>query len=60
MNRYRQTMTITIEVLAENPQKATEIASDAYFDFDHFWTPDSTVIVPEEDDDFFPINEKDN
>lgn len=60
MKRYRTTMTITIDVLADNEQEATQIAGDSYFDWDHLWMPDSTVEIPEDDDDFYPVNEEDN
>ena len=53
-------MTITIDVLADNEQEATQIAGDSYFDWDHFWMPDSTVEIPEDDDDFYPINDPDD
>lgn len=57
--RYRQTMTITIDVFAENEQQATEQAGDAYFDFNHFWNPQNTIIVSQ-DAKFNPINEPDD
>lgn len=60
MKQYRTTMTITIDVLANNEQEATQIAGDSYFDWDHFWTPDSTVEISEDDTDFFPINDPDD
>ena len=60
MKRYRTTMTIIIDVLADNLQEAAQIAGDSYFDWDHFWMPESTVEIPEDDDDFYPINEDDN
>jgi len=55
MNRYRQTMIIELDVLASDEAEATEIAGEIYFDFDHFWSPDRSVIVPE-GDSFFPVN----
>jgi hypothetical protein len=55
VNRYRQTMIIELDVLASDEAEATEIAGEIYFDFDHFWSPDRSVIVPE-GDSFFPVN----
>lgn len=64
MKQYRQTMIIHIDVLAESVEEATEIASDAYYDFDHFWAPDRTVIIPDghgsDGHGFSPVNEVDN
>lgn len=62
MKRYRQTMTIVIDVLAEDERQATQIISDEYGDWDTatYWQPDSTVLVDSSDEDFFPINEEYN
>jgi len=60
MKRYRSTMTITIDVLANDEREATQIAGDSYFDWDHFWTPESTVEIPADDPEFFAINDPDD
>jgi acyl-CoA hydrolase len=59
MNRYRQTMTVTIDVWAEDEEQATNRACDAYFDFAHTWQPDTHVEVSESDTSFCPVNEPD-
>jgi hypothetical protein len=60
MTRYRQTMKITIEVLADSVSEATDIIREEYEQWDSalLWNPDTTVEVPEDDEDFFPINEE--
>ena len=60
MKRYRTAMTIVIDVLADCPHAAMLLAEDYYFDSDHFWNPDSTVEIPEDDTDFSPINDPDD
>lgn len=47
---YRQTMTITIEVEANNRKEAEEIAGDIYYDYPHFWEPDKVIIVSSKQD----------
>jgi len=60
MTRYRQTMKITIDVLANSVSEATDIIGEEYEHWDSalLWNPDTTVEVPEDDEDFFPINEE--
>lgn len=62
MTRYRQTMTFTIDVVADSPEEATRLAQESYEQWDTalWWNPDTTVVIPEEDDDYYPINEEDN
>lgn len=50
-------MTITIDVLANDEREAIQIAGDSYFEWDHLLTPDSTVEIPADDPEFFPIND---
>jgi len=50
MSVYRQTMTITIEVEADNRKEAEELAADIYYDYPHFWEPDKVVIISSEED----------
>jgi hypothetical protein len=57
MKQYRTTMTITIDVLANDEREAIQIAGDSYFEWDHLLTPDSTVEIPADDPEFFPIND---
>ena len=62
MTRYRQTMTFTIDVVADSPEEATEIAQEEYEKWDSvlWWIPDTTVVVHEDDDDYCPINEEED
>jgi hypothetical protein len=57
MKRYRQTMTITFDVCADDEREATRLIQECYEDMDtvDWWSPDTTVIVPDSDD-FDPIN----
>lgn len=59
MTRYRQTMVITIDVEADSPEEATRIASDSYAEWDtnSWWQPTSTVVISDDDEDWFAINE---
>ena len=59
MTRYRQTMTFTIDIEADSTEQATRIAQEHYdaWDFTLCWNPDTTVIVPDDDEDFYPVNE---
>ena len=62
MTRYRQTMTFTIDVVADSPEEATEIAQEEYEKWDSvlWWITDTTVVVHEDDDDYCPINEEED
>lgn len=55
--KFRQTMTLVIDVWAEDEDEATELIADYYYDVPHEWYPDKIEIV-EEEDDFFPTNEQ--
>ena len=59
MTRYRQTMTVTIDVVADSPKEATDIIQEQYEKWDSalWWNPISTVEVPG-DEGFYPINEE--
>lgn len=54
--RYRQTMTLTFDVWADNWEEATGLIADVYFDCAHEWWPSETMIVADSEP-FFPINE---
>ena len=47
---YRQTMTITIEVEADNQKEADDLAAEIYYDYPHFWEPDKVIIISSEED----------
>lgn len=59
MPRYRQTMSTTIDVIASTPEEATRLIQEQYADWDtnSWWMPSTTVIVPDDDEEFDPINE---
>lgn len=46
---YRQTMTITIDVEADSRAEADDLAGDIYFDYDHAWRPQTTVVMDDHD-----------
>lgn len=60
MTRYRQTMKITIDVVADNISEATDLIQEEYEQWDSalLWHPATTEIVPDDDKNFFPINEE--
>ena len=62
MTRYRQTMTFTIDVVADSPEEATRIAQETYERWACYrrWRPDTTVVVLNEDDDYYPVNEEED
>jgi hypothetical protein len=59
MTRYRQTMIITIDVEADSIEEATNIAQASYaqWDTNDWWQPSKTVVVPDDNEDYYPINE---
>ncbi len=59
MNRYRQTMTFTIDVWAKTEEEATNSASDVFFYMSHEWFPETTIL-DEDDQTFSPINERED
>lgn len=60
MTRYRQTMTIIIDVVADNISEATDLIQEEYEQWDSalWWKPTATEIVPDDDKHFYPINEE--
>lgn len=58
MKRFRQTMIVEFDVLANDEREASRLIDSYIFDQPDAldWNPSNTVIVPEEDDYFSPIN----
>lgn len=59
MKKYRTSMTITIDVWAHNSADAIDSSAMIYWDFDHCWDPDTVIVLDDDEQDFFPCNEKD-